>query len=225
MALLHKSITSIPEGELVRELMSSHISRLDLVNIAGYPEDPLDFYSLPLTGLPGDPKGDIDLLLCDPRSPHQATAIQVKRFKVVLDDLREGVPNKLKEFAKGIKQANLLAEIGFFQVYLYVFVQVDARVPNSARGTFNGPSNRLSERLRDYFAPGDLLPRVGLIRYDFVQTLDQRPFRGAGTGSISLIRKSDPNFVQSQAVTEWVAHQLATRPADGPPAGLVIARA
>jgi hypothetical protein len=55
-----------------------------------------------------------------------------------MDQLRNGTPTKLREFSKVAQQANLVARMGFWQVYAYVVVGVDAREQNAGRNTYEG---------------------------------------------------------------------------------------
>jgi hypothetical protein len=219
--LLHSSVADIPEGLLVKQLLALPQWRAQLLNIHGFPENAEDYQNVPLAGLPADPEGDIDILLCASTQPHRATAIQVKRIKVGQRALANSKPNKLDDYAKGIQQTNLLADLGFWQVYLYVFVVVDSRAQNDGRNSYAGMPPTLGEQLRSYFLPADLAKRAGLILFEFVQPMDYAPL-GPGTSSTQLVRGAGTVTAQPKVVTEWVARQIATRRPDGPPSGLIV---
>jgi hypothetical protein len=162
---------------------------------------------VPLSGLPDKPRGDVDILLVVPGRPDLATAIQVKRIKVGAAALRTRRPNKLHELKKGVRQANVLARIGFSQVYLYVFVVVDSREQNAGRISYDGPSSELRSLIRQVISPRGLDQRVGLIHFEFVQPMDDEPL-GSGTYGADLVRLAE-SMAQPPEVTTWVA-QLTT---------------
>src|SRR5205807_941816 len=102
--------------------------------------------------------------------PDLAIAIEAKRVKV-----RSGRLNKLHDFKKGVRQANLLARIGFSQVYLFVFVVVDSREQNAGRMSYDGTDSYLRSVIEQAISVSDLDPRVGLMHYEFVQPMDHAP--------------------------------------------------
>src|SRR5258708_27665288 len=120
------SIADLPEAELVEQLLADPVWRSRIVGVKGMSRDALAFPRVPLTGAPGNYEGDIDILLYRPNKPSVTVAIEVKRIKVSIRALRDGKPNKLGELEEGIRQGNLLARMGFAQVYFYVFVAVDS---------------------------------------------------------------------------------------------------
>jgi hypothetical protein len=120
--MIHPSIASIPEGSLVQHLLSDRHWRSRSLGIRGIPDNSLAFQRVLLSGAPGGFEGDVDILLCAKNLPNVATAIEVKRVKVGASAFRSGRPNKLHEFEEGVRQANLLARVGFSQVYLFVLV-------------------------------------------------------------------------------------------------------
>ena len=131
MPLLHQSIADIPEQDLIAKVLSDPHYRRTLFDIKGMlSEGARILKEIQLREFREDLKGDIDILVLPPGAPEQATAIQVKRFKVGLNAVRTGRPNKLEAFKKGVQQANHLARLGFSQVYLWVFVVIDTREQN-----------------------------------------------------------------------------------------------
>lgn len=90
------SISGIGEQKLVRALRANPVLWDSITNIVGLPEDPLVRLEVPLDGAPGQPKGDIDILLFERYWPISATAIQVKRIKVKANAFEVGgEPNGL----------------------------------------------------------------------------------------------------------------------------------
>jgi hypothetical protein len=164
---------------------------------------------VPFKGLPDEPEGDVDLLLVPPDRPDQATAVEVKRIKFGAEALRTGRPNKLQELRKGLRQAETLAEIGFWQAYLYVFVVVDSREQNRGQLTYAGLTSEHDNAIDNSLASLHLPPRVGLIRYDFVQPMDDAPLP-TGSGGTSLVRLATP-AAQPRAVTDWVSRAAQQR--------------
>ena len=135
------------------------------------------------------------------------TAIEVKRIKVGASAFRSGQPNKLHEFEKGVRQANLLAAVGFSQVYLYVIVVIDSREQNASRITYDGPTPELRHTIRSAISIAGLESRIGLEHHEFVQPMDSAPL-GLGTyfGHLDRIAQTAQ---QPTALTEWVAQVIA----------------
>lgn len=202
MEFLHPSLAAIPEAELVNTLAVDPVSLGDLLGIKGIPSDCRPHTRVPFRGLPGDREGDVDLLLVPPDRPDQATAVEIKRIKFDAKALRTGRPNKLQELKKGLRQAKTLAEMGFWQAYLYVFVVVDSREQNRGQVTYAGLTTQQENAIDDTLASLPLPPRVGLIRYDFVQPMDDAPLR-TGAGGTRRVHLAEA-AAQPEAVTEWV---------------------
>ena len=93
-SLRHKSLVDIPEGELVERLMGEPHWRERVVGLHGISSDVGVYLEVPLHGLPGEPKGDIDILLVPPGRPDFSTAVQVKRVKVGKSTFHTGMPGK-----------------------------------------------------------------------------------------------------------------------------------
>jgi hypothetical protein len=203
------SIANLTESDLVDELLADPVWRSRIVGQKGIPDDARAFTRVPLTDVPGGHRGDIDLLLCAPNRPDAAIAIEVKRIKVGIRALRDGKPNKLGELEEGIRQSNLLADIGFSQVYFYVFVAVDSREKTlNAPEAWAGPSPELRQLLHDKISPFGLLQRVGMFKHQFIQPLDERPL-GVGSYSGHLVRLSEA-VQQPRGLTEWIADRMET---------------
>jgi len=139
-AFAHDSIAEIAEDKLVDRILTDPLWGSEFFQFAGMPSGVLNRQCVPLETAPGNPKGDIDVLFCAPNLPGQAVAYQVKRIKFGISHLRNGTPSKLREFKKLTQQANLLARMGFWQVYADVIVVVDAREQNAGQVTYQGLS-------------------------------------------------------------------------------------
>jgi hypothetical protein len=110
--------------------------------------------------------------------------------------------NKLQEFEKGVQRANRLAQIGFWQVYLWVFVLVDSRKQNAGRITYAGPTPKLSAQIKRVISAQQLHERVGLDHHEFVQPMDYEPL-DIGTFGSDLLRLATA-VSQPPEVTAWV---------------------
>jgi hypothetical protein len=134
-AFTQPSIADIAEDKLVERLFADPLWGNEFFDLAGMPRKMLYKLRVQLNTAPGNFKGDIDVLRCAPDHPEQAVAYQLKRIKFGMDQLRNGKPTKLREYSKVARQANLVARMGFWQVYAYVVVVVDAREQNAGKGT------------------------------------------------------------------------------------------
>jgi hypothetical protein len=207
----HRSIACINESELVRMLLSDPLGRMDLLGVKGIPSDALDFQGVPLDSVPGNFKGDIDILLCTPDRPDSAIAIEVKKIKVGASAFQSGSPNRLKGFKEGVDQANRLARVGFSQVYLYVFVTVDSRERNAGQIGYKGLTQELRDKIANTTTTSDLGQRIGLVTFDFVQPMDYPQFKWAYHGGSRLERLAT-EVAQPAPLIAWVAQKIANHP-------------
>jgi len=201
------SISGISEPRLVERLVRHPDFFNLLANFRGIPRDVTPITRVDLGGLPGSPEGDIDLLLVPQGEPCQATAIQIKRVKISHGSFSKGKPNGLRGLRKGKRQANLLARLGFWQVYFYVLVVIDSRSQNTQELSFSGLSRDLAKEVDNSITPEGLDDGVGLVRFDFIQPMDWRPLT-AGSNGFHLVRPAR-SIEQREAITEWVASKLA----------------
>ena len=199
----HDSIADIPEDQFVERLLSDRFWGTEFFELAGMPRGMSSRQRVLLNTAPGNYKGDIDVILCDPNHPEQAVVYQLKRIKFGINQLRNGTPGKLQQYKKVAQQANLLATMGFWQVYAYVVVVVDAREQNSGKNSYAGLSSNLKSLVDSAISTALLDARVGLGVLDFTQPMDYKPFT-VGTHGLSLRRHSIP-AVQSEDLTKWVA--------------------
>jgi len=119
----HDSLAGVPEPELVRRLLADTHWRGRLLGLHGIPTDANNYPEVLLDDL--GKKGDVDILLVNPSRPEFATAIQAKRIKVAAQTFQTGKPNRLVAVAELHRQANLLVELGFWQVLCYAIVAVE----------------------------------------------------------------------------------------------------
>jgi len=200
---IHPSIADIPEEKVVEVLLSDPVWRSDMFELCGNPRGVLDRQKVPLQTAPGGFKGDADILLIGPGRPEEAVAFEVKRLKFGMSALRPGgKPNKLHEFDKAVKQANLLADVGFWRVYLYVIAVVDAREQNAGKHTYRGLSSELKSLVASVVTTHGLNARVGLCDLEFTQPMDYAPFT-VGTHNVHLHRLPTA-APQSEELTRWV---------------------
>jgi hypothetical protein len=204
----HPSIAGIHEDELVERLLTDPLWRSDMFELHGIPRGLAPKRRVSLDTAPGEYRGDIDVLLCAPEHPEQAVVFEVKRIKFGAPALRpSGRPNKFREFKKAVQQANRLAQVGFWQVYLYVIVVVDAREQNAGRHTYRGLSTELKSLVTSVVTPRELSARVGLCDLEFVQPMDYPPLT-VGSHSLHLHRLATA-VPQSEELTKWVAGILS----------------
>jgi hypothetical protein len=207
--LVHESLAEIHENKLVDRIVTDILWGREFFQFYGMPSGMKNRQCVPLDSAPGNPKGDIDVLFCSPDLPQQAVAYQIKRVKCGIDQLRNGTLGKVQEFKKLSQQANLLARMGFWQVYAYAIVVVDAREQNAreqnaGRVTFQGLSSEMRSKVESAVSSATQLfdARVGFGVMDFIQTMDSAPFT-VGTHGLHVHRFSEPTE-QSKELTDWV---------------------
>jgi hypothetical protein len=208
--LAHESLAEIPEDKLVDRIVTDIIWGREFFQFHGMPSGMMNRQRVSLQTAPGAPKGDIDVLFSAPSLPEQSVAYQIKRIKFGINQLRNGTPGKLQEFKKLTQQANLLAQMGFWQVYACAIVVVDAREQNAeeqktGKLTFAGLSSEMRSKVETAVSSATQFfdARVGFGVMDFTQTMDSAPFTH-GTHGLDVRRFSKP-AEQSEELTKWVA--------------------
>jgi hypothetical protein len=197
------SLAELTESALVGELMADPTWwQGRITNVVGFPNAALYLREVSCAGLPGEPLGDIDVLVIPDGAPEHSIAIQAKRIKVGPNAFLSGEPNQINKLPKLRQQANLLAEVGFSQTYCYVFVVIDSRQNNDGEFRYDGLNAILRERLESLDLLSGLDERAGVMRFELVQPIDERPL-GAGSFAGRCVRIAKQQ-VQPQAVTEWV---------------------
>ena len=210
VSLKHPSLTKLPESALIAQLLSDPHWRQRTIGIHGIPSHVASYQNVPLDGLPGDPEGDIDVLLVPPGSPEFSIAIQAKRVKVgdgtLLDNQN---PNKLNDLSELHRQTEIVLAAGFSQVYAFIFVVVDSRMHNGGELSYAGMTRHWSTFVESAISNVQLDERVGLMHIELVQPLDDRPL-GAGTYS-GRVRRLAHQSSQPAVVTSWVANVVRHR--------------
>lgn len=201
LASSYESLAAVPEGELVRRLLSASHWRERILGIHGIPDGVKHFPEVNLAGL--DAVGDVDILAVDPATPHLATAIQVKRVRVSERSFDVGgKPNKLKEVLNLNRQTSLLVKLGFWQVFAFVFVVVDSRVRNVGHYRFDGLTTELRRKIEQGITMQGLAVQAGCIVYELTQPMEDHPLStGTFWGHVHRMPTCSP---QSAEVTKWV---------------------
>jgi hypothetical protein len=216
MPLLHKSIATIPEKELIGHVLNDVHYRDTLFNIKGMnTRSARVLEQIELRHFRSDLNGELDIVVVPANQPELSTAIQVKRFKAVVsrdeqgfDDAQVGHPMRFKELmAKGVQQANETKSVGFAQVYLWIFIAIDTRARNNGWDTYEGPDSLLRSRIQQAISPVGLDPAVGLMEFEWVQPMDRPPFELSTHGG--HLQKLAATTEQPAELTEW----LRTMPA------------
>ncbi len=201
----HPSLANLREEDLVEQLVSPLHADM-LYNIVGFPKTPRLLTQILLKGLPGNPAGDLDLLIVAETREHESVAIQVKKIKAGAKTFHTGLANGLGNLPEGMRQTNLLARIGFHLVYLYLILVVDSREQNAGKISYAGLPVNIKSSIDQASVTSGLDPRVGLIRYEFVQPMDHAPLT-VGTGGLNLERLAQAT-TQPDPVTKWVEEKL-----------------
>jgi hypothetical protein len=207
----HDSIADIHEKELVEYLLAVPYWQSWTFQHFGIPKDLVYRECVPTETVPdGLPiKSDIDIILCGRGRFEEAVTYQVKLVKVSLAQLRAKTPAKLRELQKGVRQANQLAERGFWKVFLYVVALIDARELNlfgEDRLLFNEVKGKIASAVSNTVE--GLNSRVGVFDFEFVQTTDDRPTIFNQSGG-HLRRQATP-ALQSYELTKWVTGTFAS---------------
>src|SRR6185312_77740 len=203
------SIADIHEDKLVEYLLTDPYWRQWMFGHYGIPSDPIYQDRLLLNTVPGGlpRKGDIDILLCGKGRFEEAVAYQAKRVKVGLAQLQARTPGKLKGIQEGVRQANDLADIGFWKVYLYIFALIDARELNllgDDRIHFNEINHKIQLAINSSLQT--LQNRIGVFTVELVQATDSHPM--TFDHSHGHLRRPGEPVTQSYELTKWVSEQL-----------------
>ena len=202
----YESLADVQEGDLVGRILDETHWRERFLNIRGIPSSPVCIAEVLTSDL--GLTGDIDLLVLAQGQPECATAIQVKRIKVSDSTFETGKPNKLAALPELYRQTNALVRLGFWQVFSYVVVVVDSRLQNVGSNIYNGLTHELKEHIQSAIRTDGLHEKAGLIKAEFVQSMDDRPL-GAGTFHAQLIRPAI-QAEQPTRITDWVKRKVAS---------------
>ena len=184
------SAIGLSEDALIRFLLSRQDIKSILFAELGLPEDTFvsEGVVLPFVTDRNKKPGDIDILLCGPKQPHRAVAIEVKRVKVSADGGGSQKVNKLGDVSGGLLQAKALADLGFARVYFAILVVVDGRLENEE-------GNYLDRRMGESAAQKvievpswpSIRPDVGILYFEIVQTVD-KPIERAGLIGLAIAK-------------------------------------
>ena len=201
-----ESIADIAEGKLVEKLLTdSHYRNYRLLNNLGIPKDAEAYPTVSHNAL-GRP-GDIDILVVNPVKPEFATAIQVKRIKVVDKTFKtDKPPNKLEDLKTLHWQTNILVEFGFWKVFSFVIVVIDSRSNNSGKLCFDGLNNDVRLKLEKPLSDSikHLNDTAGYICIELNQPMDFPPLTIGTFTSRSL--RIPTLRQQSDCLTQWVSN-------------------
>jgi hypothetical protein len=115
---------------------------------------------------------------------------------------RHSAPSKLEELKLAARQANLLADIGFWKVFLYIITAVDAREQDLLvdRSLYNDVKSKVGLAISNSI--GELNKRIGVFDVEFVQSTDNLPTTIDIFGG--YLRRQATASSQSGQLTEWV---------------------
>lgn len=200
-----RSVTDIPEAELCRWLFSDPTVSTPLCRELEIAPSSLVAFSVPTTCIMPNAEGpgDIDVLLST--SPHHelALAIEVKRVKVDAASFHTGMPGKLQDLRRGVRQANLLGMLQVSRAMLLVVVVTDGRERHGLNFAFRGPEvPELRKAIDEFPSREKLTPNVGLAFVELTQPVDKAI---ADAGGIGIRMGRQPEVVvQPDAVTAAV---------------------
>lgn len=206
-----ESIADIAEGKLVEKLLADpHYRYQRLLNIYGIPKDTEVYPEVNHNDL-GNP-GDIDILVVNPVKPEFATAIQVKRIKVVKKTFEtNSPPNKLEALKELHWQANKLVDFGFWQVFSYALVVIDSRSNNKGKLCFDGLKNNVRLKLENPLmdSMNHLKDTAGFFCFELTQPMDFLPLT-TGTFFSRSFRMPTPRQ-QPDNLTQWVSGVVTSK--------------
>lgn len=146
--------------------------------------------------------GELDLLIWSPRSPSRAVALEAKRARVDETKLVTEQIGGLRALREGAAQVNAHLQRGFAEVYLALFIAVDART--SSGGDWLG--GRLPRALREMalsaVAQSGLHSDAGFVVFELSQPIDKDAVDAGGFGLLAS-RPARPR-IQSEEITRRV---------------------
>jgi hypothetical protein len=106
---------------------------------------------------------------------------------------------------EGARQTNLLSDLGFHQVYLYVFIVVDSRELNGGKFAFEGSTTKIRSLMEREIGvlTTTLRAEAGLYVCEFTQSMDDVPLTTGGFGG-KLARIAQQKS-QNPELTAWVS--------------------
>ncbi|MBI4378905.1 MAG: hypothetical protein HY578_07405, partial [Nitrospinae bacterium] len=145
----------------------------------------------PIVSDPNKKPGDIDILFYDKNNPYNAIAIQGKRIKAIVEKSGCEKINKIGDIKDAVLQANAMRDMGFFNSYLALFIEVDGREREETNFLSRGLSDQNFKRIYDFSHRDKLHNDVGVIFIEIVQPID-RLINKAGMICICVDKKAIP---------------------------------
>jgi len=145
----------------------------------------------PIISNPNKKPGDIDILICDKNRPHEAIAVEGKRIKAIVEKSSYEKANKIGDIKHAVLQANAMRNMGFYNSYLVLFVEVDGRERKETNFFFRGLSDKNFKRVYDFPQRDKLQNDVGVIFIEIVQPID-RSVNSSGMVCICVDEKAKP---------------------------------
>jgi len=134
---------------------------------------------------------DIDVMIYKESEPHKTIAIQVKRVKVEAVSQKKDKVNKIEDIKKGIKQANITKDLGFYKVYLMILAEVDGRERKEYNFLSRGMTPQTFTQLYEIATFEKLYREIGIIIVEIVQPVD-KDITQAGAIGVCLLRDAKP---------------------------------
>jgi len=145
----------------------------------------------PIISNPNKKLGDIDILICDKNNPHRAIAMEGKRIKAIVEASGQEKINKIGDIKDAVLQANAMRDMGFYNSYLVLFIEVDGREREETNFFFRGLSDQNFKRVYDFPQRDQLHDDIGVIFIEIVQPID-RTVNKAGMVRICVDKKAKP---------------------------------
>jgi len=123
----------------------------------------------PIIENPRKKPGDIDVLICEQKSPHEAIALECKRVKVIADDTGRDKVNKIDAIGNGVIQANAVMNLGFHNTCLAVLTVVDGRLRKEYNTLFRGSTDETFKRVYEFPQRNKLHKDIGIMFLELIQ--------------------------------------------------------
>ena len=184
------SATAATEADLVRWLIEEPRRRAALFDELSLSPTAVSYAEVrsPFITNPNKKPGDIDLLLCEARSPDQAIVVECKRVKIRAVDGTERI-NRLDALGGADAQARALFRLGFCRTYLGVVAITDGRANDVQNFMFRGTSDATYCRIIEFAGTLTLPEDVGIVYIEIVQPV-QRAISEAGVLSVAVAREA-----------------------------------
>ncbi len=201
------SSTTIPEKTLVRWLFSGpHVRGLaESVGFGTQWQYELEV-NKPVVPQRRGYISELDALVLVDSNPDFAIAFECKRLTV--DDMvfdTEEMVGGLPRLKKGVRQANVLYQLGFHQVYLLGLIEVDSRLRSGGSWVGGGIPRSLFEKIVRFPGREKLRDEIGLIFLEIDQPVDKDVRSGGGIGlrpvRLATARRQESSL--SHRIVQW----------------------